>query len=54
MTLDMASLNRGSLTFGMLNRIEIGMKTGEGFYTYPDPEYSKPDLLEGWVSYIGW
>ncbi len=32
----------------LLNKIkkgELGVKTGRGFYTYPDPEYSKPDWL---------
>ncbi len=26
---------------------ELGRKTGKGFYTYPDPEYSTPDFLKG-------
>lgn len=30
----------------MLDRKELGMKTGKGFYTYPDPAYSKPDFLK--------
>ena len=30
----------------MIDRNELGRKTGKGFYTYPDPEYSKPDFLE--------
>ncbi len=25
---------------------ELGMKTGKGFYTYPNPEYSAPDFVE--------
>ena len=24
----------------------LGMKSGEGFYKYPDPEYGKPDFLK--------
>jgi len=28
-----------------INRGELGVKTGKGFYTYPDPEYRKP----GWL-----
>jgi 3-hydroxybutyryl-CoA dehydrogenase len=24
---------------------ELGVKTGKGFYTYPDPEYLRPDFL---------
>jgi 3-hydroxybutyryl-CoA dehydrogenase len=30
----------------MVNRNELGLKTGKGFYNYPDPEYSKPDFLK--------
>jgi len=28
-------------------RKELGMKTGKGFYTYPNPEWSKPNFLKG-------
>ena len=31
----------------MLDRNELGVKTGKGFYTYPDPEYSEPGFLKG-------
>jgi 3-hydroxybutyryl-CoA dehydrogenase len=24
---------------------ELGVKTGKGFYSYPDPGYQKPDFL---------
>ena len=24
---------------------ELGVKTGQGFYRYPDPDYKKPDFL---------
>jgi 3-hydroxybutyryl-CoA dehydrogenase len=24
---------------------ELGVKTGKGFYTYPDPEFKKPEFL---------
>lgn len=24
---------------------ELGVKTGKGFYTYPDPEYTKPEFI---------
>ena len=27
-------------------RGELGVKTKKGFYTYPDPEYSRPDFLK--------
>jgi 3-hydroxybutyryl-CoA dehydrogenase len=31
----------------MIDRKELGVKTGKGFYTYPTPEYSKPDFMKG-------
>jgi len=31
----------------MIDRKELGMKTGKGFYTYPHPEYSRPEFLKG-------
>jgi 3-hydroxybutyryl-CoA dehydrogenase len=31
----------------MVDRKELGVKTGKGFYTYPDAEYSRPDFLKG-------
>lgn len=31
----------------MVDRKELGIKTNRGFYTYPDPEYSRPDFLKG-------
>lgn len=30
----------------MVDRNELGIKTGKGFYIYPDPEYSKSDFLK--------
>ena len=30
----------------MVQRKECGMKTKKGFYTYPNPEYTKPDFLQ--------
>jgi len=30
----------------MVDRKELGRKTGKGFYTYPDPVYEKPDFLK--------
>ncbi len=29
----------------MIDRNELGVKTGKGFYTYPNPEYKDPDFL---------
>ncbi len=30
----------------MVDRKELGIKTQKGFYTYPDPEYSRPEFLQ--------
>ncbi len=30
----------------MLDRKELGVKTGKGFYDYPEPAYKKPDFLD--------
>jgi enoyl-CoA hydratase/3-hydroxyacyl-CoA dehydrogenase len=30
-----------------LEKEHLGMKTGKGFYTYPDPEFQKPEFLSG-------
>jgi 3-hydroxybutyryl-CoA dehydrogenase len=30
----------------MIERKELGVKTGKGFYTYPNPEYARPDFLK--------
>lgn len=29
----------------MVKRGELGVKTGKGFYTYPDPEFLRPDFM---------
>jgi 3-hydroxybutyryl-CoA dehydrogenase len=31
----------------MIKRGNLGVKTGKGFYTYPDPEYRRPGFLKG-------
>jgi 3-hydroxyacyl-CoA dehydrogenase len=31
----------------MIDRKELGVKTGKGFYTYPNPEFGRPDFLKG-------
>jgi len=31
----------------MIERKQLGVKTGKGFYTYPNPEYTRPDFLKG-------
>lgn len=30
----------------MIDRGNLGLKTGKGFYTYPDPEFRRPDFLK--------
>jgi len=30
-----------------IDRKELGVKTGKGFYTYPSPEYANPNFLKG-------
>jgi 3-hydroxybutyryl-CoA dehydrogenase len=34
----------------MVRRGELGIKSGKGFYTYPDPEYLQPDFLNPSIS----
>jgi 3-hydroxybutyryl-CoA dehydrogenase len=29
----------------MIDRNQLGRKTGQGFYTYPHPEFIRPDFL---------
>jgi 3-hydroxybutyryl-CoA dehydrogenase len=31
----------------MIERKELGVKTGKGFYTYPNPEFGRPEFLKG-------
>lgn len=31
----------------MVDRKELGVKTGKGFYSYPDPDYRNPGFLKG-------
>lgn len=26
---------------------ELGIKSGKGFYTYPDPAFERPDFFDG-------
>ena len=35
------------LLLDMIDREELGVKAGKGFYTYPDPAFQKPDWLKG-------
>lgn len=32
--------------FEKVRKGELGVKTGKGFYTYPDPEFLRPDFLD--------
>ena len=29
-----------------IKKVELGIKTGKGFYTYPNPEFLQPDFLD--------
>ena len=42
----MTTLSVRGLLEEMIDRGELGIKTGKGFYTYPDPEFLKPDFLK--------
>jgi 3-hydroxybutyryl-CoA dehydrogenase len=35
------------LLLDKIERGELGLKTGKGFYSYPDPEFQDPDWLRG-------
>ena len=45
----MAVLKRKVLSFlaPIVGSGRLGMKSGQGFYQYPDPAYAKPDFLDG-------
>jgi len=30
----------------MIDRGKLGVKSGKGFYIYPDPEFTSPDFLD--------
>ena len=30
----------------MIDRGELGVKSGKGFYSYPEPEFLKPNFLK--------
>lgn len=36
-----------SLLLDKIEKNELGIKTGKGFYTYPDPDFQKPEWLRG-------
>ena len=37
----------GDLLRPYIQRGELGLKTGKGFYSYPDPEFRQPGFLQG-------
>lgn len=44
---DMLPQETGELLRPYIERGDLGMKTGKGFYTYPNPAYQQPDFLSG-------
>lgn len=36
----------------LVDRKQLGQKTGKGFYDYPNPEYRRPDFLKGRIESI--
>ncbi len=38
---------------GYLNHGRLGVKSGHGFYTYPDPAYAQPGFLTGGTADVG-
>jgi len=38
---------RGEFLRPYIEKGDLGMKTGKGFYTYPNPAYQQPDFLTG-------
>ena len=39
--------NMADLLRPYIERAELGVKTGKGFYTYPEPEFLQPEFLQG-------
>jgi 3-hydroxybutyryl-CoA dehydrogenase len=37
----------GAVVKPYVDRGELGVKTGKGFYTYPDPAFRRPEFLKG-------
>lgn len=44
---EMLPQETGELLRPYIERGDLGMKTGKGFYTYPNPAYQQPDFLSG-------
>ncbi len=37
--------NAAYLQENLINPGKLGVKSGEGFYTYPEPDFQRPDFL---------
>ena len=44
---DKQALKNAAFMKQYVDRGELGQKTGKGFYTYPNPEFTKPGFLKG-------
>ena len=40
------SRQAGRMSLPLLNKGLLGLQTGQGFYSYPNPRYADPDFLD--------